>query len=920
MASPLSVSHALRESDDGWHESLAAGAVLVSVNQRLSRHHDERFHTSMLSAGSPWWETPRILPWQSWLISLHDEALAKGCSDRLRVPVLAQQRHWRRCIDSDSSGLLLLDPDATAVLAQQACATASQWHCANHPDDYLSADQWAFERWAAHYRRYQSTHSLIDEASVADHMAELIAEDPGCVNLPETVLLAGFIAFSPQQEAFLSVLQSSGVELQSDGSEDASRIFSLYDSKPALESTTIRVEQHADDDAELISVAKQLRSLVAVDTSLRLAVVVSDLQQRRSQVTRAFDSVFFPGLSPDNIAAIERPYDFSLGQPLSLWPVVATGMLILKLPLQALRGPEVSDLLLSPHVAGTEATRRARERIDLRLRDKRISRVDRQGLVEQLDASDELRVACIEWMSTLELGGAGLGEWAVRFGGWLKQLGWPGKSCTSDEYQAIQAWYSCLDDVQSLDDGELVSGSDALALVLRLSRERVFQPETPARPIQIMGRLESHGMSFDRLWVTGLDADQWPAGSSPSPFLSIERQKAAGVPDSSPGLRLAQARREFALWKRSAPWLNLSRAMTRDGNALSSAAVLHEAGLEVSLKSSEENPAPLSLKTPAAVVLETISLEHVVDDHGPVVAEGSSVRGGSRLFENQALCPFKAFALHRLQIRPMEEAGIGMDARQRGTFVHAALEAFWREIRTHEALMALEPDALDAAIGTAVASALDEEEVDVPASLEPLELVRVQRLLSEWIDQCEKPRTPFEAVGFEESMTFEHGSVQMNVTLDRIDVVNGVKVVIDYKTGVSNSVNSWADERIVNPQLPLYVLTDEHIEAASFAQVARNQCGFVGVASDGDLLPRVRTSIGEIEDWHSWRGHWRTALDAIAIEVRDGLASVTPMKGACAYCDLKPLCRVEQVSTASEPTELETSQTPTYPGSRGERS
>jgi len=242
-----------------------------------------------------------------------------------------------------------------------------------------------------------------------------------------------------------------------------------------------------------------------------------------------------------------------------------------------------------------------------------------------------------------------------------------------------------------------------------------------------------------------------------------------------------------------------------------------------------------------------------------------------------------------------------MDARQRGTFVHAALEAFWRETRTHEALMAMDSQSLETAVEESVSKALQEKEVDVPKSLDPLERIRVKRLLLEWLERCEKPRTPFEALEFEESMSFEHGGVSMKVTLDRVDVVNGVKVVIDYKTGTSNSVNSWADERIVNPQLPLYVLTDKQIEAASFAQVARNQCGFVGVASDAELLPRVKTAIGEVEDWASWRNHWQGSLDAIAVEVREGLASVTPMKGACTYCELKPLCRIDEHDAVAEP-------------------
>ena len=127
-------------------------------------------------------------------------------------------------------------------------------------------------------------------------------------------------------------------------------------------------------------------------------------------------------------------------------------------------------------------------------------------------------------------------------------------------------------------------------------------------------------------------------------------------------------------------------------------------------------------------------------------------------------------------------------------------------------------------------------------------------------------------------------------------------VVIDYKTGVNNRVNTWADQRISNPQLPLYVLSDEEIAAASFAQVATNQCRFVGIASDEQTLPKVSTGQkasahrdnGEpLTQWPQWRAHWRTSLDAIAGEVRQGIATVTPMKAACTFCELKSLCRID---------------------------
>jgi len=57
-----------------------------------------------------------------------------------------------------------------------------------------------------------------------------------------------------------------------------------------------------------------------------------------------------------------------------------------------------------------------------------------------------------------------------------------------------------------------------------------------------------------------------------------------------------------------------------------------------------------------------------------------TARGGSALFKNQAACPFRAFAAHRLDAYPLDEPVAGLDAAERGSILHAALEFIWREL------------------------------------------------------------------------------------------------------------------------------------------------------------------------------------------------------------------------------------------------
>jgi len=878
-----------------YSEQVAQGAVLLTVNQRLARSHLTQFERWQCQQGNAWWETPGILPLRSWMGALHTQAIAHGISPLTVLPDLLQQRTWKQCIEQDAA-LELLDVDAAARDARRAWDIACVWHCFPPKDDYLPRDQYAWQRWSTRYRSLLAKEQWTDTSMLADHLGTLISDGKLNNLLPETIILDGFLQLPPQIETLMSALVAAGKQVSRSIPEPNAVVHSI---------------SYADDAQEMLAIATDMRREIERDPNQSLGLVVPDLQNKRAAVLRAFDRVFFPMLSPREITESGRPYDLSIGLPLADTAVVHSALSVLELSVSSLASSELSALLLSPYLEAAASESRRREMMDRRLREERVRSLDLQEFAQQMYSGSKLSNPLKRLLRTRKLAATTLSDWASRYSEWLKAFGWPGKGMESEEYQAVSSWIECLDNLQLLDDGENVSAHDAFRMIQRLAREQIFQLETPATPVRIMGRLESHGIAFDCLWLAGLDTEQWPATGSPTPFLPIARQKSAGVPDASAAARLALAELEFTQWCSQAPLVIASHALNRDGNELEAAHV-------PTVSCSEENQkkvaarlkqlhANVSVVDPVSIIRSSLSLESVQDSHGPALADGSDVRGGARLFENQALCPFRAFALHRLLIRPLEEAGLGLDPRQHGTLLHHVLELFWKEIRTHDDMIALEPDRLQEKILAAIDEAIVANKV--PKALCELERLRLQELITEWLLQCEAPRQAFEVVSLEERQAIEHGGIRMNVMLDRIDRIDGSLVVVDYKTGTSNKVSTWADTRIVNPQLPLYVLTNDEIKGVSFAQVARNQCGFKGVASDDAMLPKVKTTVNKsrggqattrkLEDWSDWRAHWQESLDAIANEVQSGLATVTPMKTACLHCELKPLCRIDD----SEPLE-----------------
>lgn len=886
-----------------WCEQVSEGAVLLTVNQRLSRHHMAAYQRWQLQSEMQWWETPSILPLRSWMKNLHRQALGLGLSERCVMPSLLVQQVWRHIIDADSS-VQLLDPAGAARSALQAWELSCVWKCNNPDDQYLSIDQFTWQRWMRHYRSTLDNRSAIDEALLPDELVRIIGSASNVQLerlLPKAIILDGFLQLPSQLQDLMQCIEACGVDVVL---------------REACADAVVHTCQYPDDEAELLGIATQMRDALEHDKHQMLGLIVPDLQKRRDEVVRAFEQVFYPGMSPLQISREAPVFEVSLGQPLSDQPVVMMALSLLRLAGASIGSAQLSATILSPYWLAAEAEAQRRAQFDRRLRDDRVSSLTLEQLQSTLYKASKLNPAINKLLKQRKLKAATLSEWADRFSQWLDILGWPTSSIDSEEYQAVSAWLECLDDLQTLDDGVTINFNSAFVQLRQLASERVFQVETPATPVQVVGRLESHGLRFDCLWVAGLDAEQWPPAGSPTAFLSMEEQKRCNIPDSSAAQRLSLAEKEYRLWASQAPLLVVSTVQVRDGKALSDALLPDIQASFENQKSTLEQLSRLVLDKqvvdPLGTISRALSLESINDFYGPVLVEGENVAGGARLFENQALCPFKAFALHRLKIRPLEEVGLGLDARQHGNLLHVALELFWKRVKTHATLREFDDDKLDEVVLDVVQESMKEH--NVPGSLWALELERLCALVRAWIVQCELPRQPFEVLEMEKRQSIVHGGIEMNVIIDRIDRVGDALVVIDYKTGVNNRVSTWADERISNPQLPLYVLTDEEIMAASFAQVATNQLKFIGLAQDDEMLPNVATRLRgttqqdnaePITQWADWRAHWRTSLDAIAQELRDGVATVTPMKSACTFCELQSLCRIKPEEASSVAAESE---------------
>lgn len=494
-------------------------------------------------------------------------------------------------------------------------------------------------------------------------------------------------------------------------------------------------------------------------------------------------------------------------------------------------------------------------------------------------------------------------DWGVAFDDALKLLGFPGeRTLDSVEVQTLARWHELLAQFARLERvTPRMALGEALARLRRMALAADFQPETQDVPIQVLGVLEAAGIGFDHLWVMGLAEDAWPLHPPVNPFIPFALQRAAGVPNASPSQGAQLARKLTAGWLSAAGEIVLSHPRREGDRDLQASPLIQ--GIP------EATPDVPECRSWREVLFRGRALERVVDPAPP--APVRRVRGaGAALLKDQAACPFRAFARHRLGAEPMDAPHAGLDPRERGTLVHAVLAALWRELQTRDALNELREPAFSALLERAAAQAIEttlrQGAHALAGRLAAIEQDRLERLARSWLEHERSTRgsgPAFRAVLLEERREIGIAGLQLGVRLDRVDeTADGRRIVIDYKTSEA-TLPSILRERPEEPQLPLYLTALEpDAEAVAFAQVRAGDMKFVGLASAQDLLPGTRMprqamrQSGACADWPAQRAFWRAELERLAREYAQGRADVDPKRAfaTCRECGLHALCRIRE--------------------------
>jgi ATP-dependent helicase/nuclease subunit B len=807
---------------------------------------------------------------------------------------------WRIVVSEARSDVLLLRESEAARQAAEAWKLC-QAYGLRLPLDATTPDVERYNQWAQSYRERLRRLARIDAGESWQWVLRQL--DAAAVKAPSLVILAGFEQPAPALQSLFSALERGGSE--------------MLQLQPAEHAAQCRGRAAASAEHELRAAAQWVRDTVLAQPQARVGVIVPDLGARRADLLRVFDEVLCPQREVLDSSPRERPYNLSLGQSLAEIGVVAGALQILRLCTSGITLDQATALLCAPYWGDAAADVLARAEVDRQLRDEGEWQVSLQALRRRAWRHPAL-AAQLDRLSTAsaQRDRADAGVWAERFSRWLEAAAWPGpRSPDSAEYQALEAWREILHELGSV--GRVlgkVPASGALMQLQQLAARRVFQPQTPPVNVQVLGALEAKGLDFDALWVMGLDDQHWPPTGRPNPFIPFALQRSLAMPHASTAQELEWAQRCTLQWRRAAPQVIFSWPLSDGDQQLQASPLIADVQLD---QCTEVSGLPEQWQESAA----SGSLVRIADAYAPPPDRSRAVPGGARLLGDQARCPFRAHAVHRLGAQPWPRPGYGPSPSDRGQLLHRALERLWRELRDHATLVALDPATLAGRVHAAVEQTVLDLARRAPQRMTPafqlLEMDRLTARILEWM-ALEAQRAPFSVVQLEGSgvgeapsqqgrTQFEFCDILLSLRADRIDRVHdGGHLVLDYKSGARKKT-PWADGRPEEPQLLLYGLLQADVDAVSFGYLDAGRTGFDGIAAHEDLAPGLKSSAQhsatrEVESWTALLGQWRGRLETLAAEVARGLASVTPknLRQSCRDCHLHAACRIGDVMTASE--------------------
>ena len=647
---------------------------------------------------------------------------------------------------------------------------------------------------------------------------------------------------------------------------EQNEIFKILDCKE-LKANTLKNNIQAiafnDQESEISRIARWANETITKNPGSQVGIVIPNLSELQHLVRSSFDEEFNSTL----IEIHHKPYNISLGKPLSHYPLIKDLLSILKISTQIIRGTieldEFNKVITSPYVKGAQVELNSRSLsvtkiLSLSLKETSTKKIlfllkDCPILIGILN---ELQLLRFNKEKILE-------DYLDSINQILSCWGFTSdRILSSSEYQLFEKYQIESLILNKLSDSEIKENLfDAISILKSHLSCVIFQPKSGVSTIHILGSLEAEGLFFDHAWVSSMTSNFLPSKMKIPLFIPQKTSVEYSLPSSSFLLITKESNETFHALN------NLSNDLTYSYAKL--------------INSRKELPSPyikfIDYPDYASPKVKPRELDYIDDSKAPKI-KNFNIRKGVMTLKNQMSCPFKGLC-ERFQIDDFDSHHIGLNRLEQGNLIHSILETFFNEVNSKVLLSNLSENELGKLIKNHTEYAIKGLPKD---KFKFIEKIRLINLIHNYID-LEKQRSDFEVVETESSTEVNIDGLKFLTRIDRMDrLEDGSNLIIDYKTGKSIKVSQMLGDPIEQPQLPIYAITNS-VDSVAFATINSNNCQFNSITKNKS-------------EWDEQIKEWTLSLNNSSKNFQNGVASVLPTKNACDYCGYDLLCRVNKSS------------------------
>ena len=882
-------------------ELLIEGFTIVVGTHRLRHLILDGYNLEQINQNKTSWVTPEVFTWNSWLGSIWYELELSGLSDRKQLLSPNQSLHlWEQEISkyihetqSEDYEYLLWHINSTAKAARDSYQSLNTYQIdIKEFQNSYSKDVQVFIEWLGRYQESLEHNNLVDFETLPQ---EIISRTEQVVDICNSKIAFGEIEeWTPQHQLVVDSLKSAGLQIE------FIEPGTCHSIKPLQRVDFDQPENDSVDD-EIEACACWARQVIESDPeNHRIGIAVPNLTDVNDRIKRKFAEILNPNAMMEKRQSHYFAFHSTLGDPLSDIPLVVDIFNLLELARSKFELTTVSAVIRSDRIQGWKEEKAIRSKLAVELPQLGSSLITLNNVTQFIWSKNFECPKLFKILKTAQkkLEGtprkAEYADWSKFIAEWIElfqSTSLEGRSFGTDEFQAHTEWGNLVERISEFGFlSEYVSIEEVITKLRRVASEQIVQSVAVRSPIQIGGPTALAGQSFTHLWVMGLNNENVPGTPHPSPFIPISVQRRHELPNATPTAIDQHVRRNLDRLLSNSSEVVLSYAK-HDGDHQ-----FEPSSLLLSYGKSHALDIPRYETFQMRIANGFSNIETYCNWRAEKVQDTSVIRGGTSLFRNQSLCPFKAFAEHRLRARQLDDMQVGIPLMDHGTWTHAMFEKLYKEFNTRESLDGDTTEEKYVARAEELAKEVVEKfNCDRICSLskEVLnnQVARMIELARQWF-HCDFGRDAFEVLQIEQEIETTVGELPVRIKIDRVDrTADGIEI-LDYKTGYC-SLSDLNGERPREPQLMLYMHAykqkGESVQGVGYARVRVDDTVLL---LEGPNKERKKNE----ETWVDAEARWNRVLHQLSGNFMDGDALADPISNACDYCHLDMLCRISEVN------------------------